>query len=93
VLAALYVDRWGGPPPLPELGDRTLSDYLDAALDYCDEAALKVDALPWTEPLLRWPPNSADAEGVRATWRAFVAAGTPAPRALQAFLGTVLPAR
>ncbi len=92
LLAAVWADRWGGSPPVPELSGRSLEDYLEAALDYCDEAALKVDALPWTEPLLE-SPQAADAERVRETWRTFVAAGTPAPRALEAFLATVLPAR
>jgi hypothetical protein len=93
VLAAAYAERWGGPPALPELGGRPLADYLDAALDYCDEAALQVDALPWTEPPLASPLAPGAVEGVRAAWHAFVAAGTPAPRALEAFLATVLPAR
>ncbi|MGQ0548937.1 MAG: hypothetical protein ACT4PY_04635 [Armatimonadota bacterium] len=93
MLAAAHRDRWGALPPLPELGGRELADYLEAAMDYCDEAALKVDALPWTEPLLRASPHAAGAESVRGTWRAFVNAGTPSPRALQGFLETVLPAR
>ncbi len=93
VLAAAYTERWGGPPALPELGGRPLADYLEAALDYCDEAALQVDALPWTEPPLAPSMDSNAAERVRAAWHAFVAAGTPAPRALEAFLATVLPAR
>ncbi|MGH2668058.1 MAG: hypothetical protein ACRDH5_02880, partial [bacterium] len=104
VLAAAYADRWGGLPSLPGLGDRPLRDYLESALDYCDEAALKVDALPWTEPLLGATSTAADADDVRTAWRAFVNAGTPpghppasgypaAGRALEAFLETVLPAR
>jgi len=93
MLAAAHRDRWGALPPLPELGGRELADYIEAAMDFCDEAALKVDALPWTEPLLRASPHAAGAETVRGTWRAFVNAGTPSPRALQGFLETVLPAR
>lgn len=93
VLVAVYQDRWSGLPSIPELDGRVLTDYMEAVLDYCDEAALNVDALPWTEPLLRSSPRAADAEQIRASWRAFVAAGTPSPRALQSFLTTVLPAR
>ena len=93
VLAAAHRDRWGDLPPAPELNGRSLADYVETVLDYCDEAALNVDALPWTEPLLRSSPRAADAEEIRASWRTFVAAGTPSPRALEGFLTTVLPAR
>lgn len=93
VLAAAYTERWGTPPVLPELEGRSLRDYLDAALDYCDEAALQVDALSWTEPPLVPSMSAGVVEDVRAAWHAFLAAGTPAPRALEAFLATVLPAR
>lgn len=93
VLVAAHKDRWGDFPPVPELDGRSLADYVDALLDYCDEAALNVDALPWTEPLLRSSPRAADAEAIRTSWRAFVVAGTPSPRTLQDFLTTVLPAQ
>ncbi|HET8678705.1 MAG TPA: hypothetical protein VFM39_01195 [bacterium] len=93
VLTAAHRDRWGDPPSPPELDGRALTEYVEAVLDYCDEAALNVDAVPWTEPLLRSSPHAADAEEIRASWRAFVVAGTPSPRALQGFLTTVLPAR
>jgi hypothetical protein len=91
VLVAAYAERWGTLPPTPELGDRPLDDYLEAALDYCDEAALKIDALPWTEPPLRDLQEATAIDDVRATWRAFANAGIPAPRALRAFLDAVLP--
>jgi hypothetical protein len=90
ILGAAYADRWGLAPDLPELEDRTLGAYLDAVLDYCDEAALQVDTLPWTEPPLKSPMPTAGLEEIRTTWRAFLAAGTPAPRALTAFVRTVL---
>jgi len=92
VLAAAYADRWGTAPVIPELEGRPLNDFLDAALDYCDEAALQVDALPWTEPPLATTAATGDIDDVRATWQTFLAAGTPSPRALDAFLATVLPA-
>ncbi|MDQ7859835.1 MAG: hypothetical protein RB149_13625, partial [Armatimonadota bacterium] len=89
IVGAAFDDRWGRPADLPELNGRGLDDYLAAALDYCDEAALQVDALPWTEPPL---PAAADARGVVASWQAFLAAGRPAPRALAAFLDALLAA-
>jgi hypothetical protein len=87
IVGAAFDDRWGAPADLPELDGRALDDYLAAALDYCDEAALQVDALPWTEPSLA---TSTDAHGVVAAWQAFLAAGLPAPRALAAFLDALL---
>jgi len=90
LLAAAYRDRWGAPPDLPELDGRPLRDYLDAAFDYCDEAALQVDALPWVEPPLASSLGLQTIDGVRAAWKAFLAAGTPAPRALDAFVSVVV---
>jgi hypothetical protein len=90
LLAAAYRDRWGGPPDLPELDGRPLRDYLDAAFDYCDEAALEVDALPWVEPPLDSVVDPQSIDGVRAAWKTFLAAGTPAPRALQAVVDVVV---
>ncbi len=90
LLAAAHADRWGVGPAVPELGGRDLNEYLDGVLDYCDEAALQVDALPWTEPPLASGVPAAEVEEIRITWRAFLAAGTPAPRALAAFVNTML---
>jgi hypothetical protein len=90
ILAASYRERWGALPVLPELAGRPLRDYLDAAFDYCDEAALRVDALPWTEPPLDSAAAPETIEGVRAVWRTFLAAGTPAPRALTALVDAVV---
>jgi hypothetical protein len=89
ILGAAYADRWGINPEVPELEDRALREYLDAVLDYCDEAALQVDALPWTEPPLASQVPAARLDEIRATWHGFLAAGTPAPRALAAFVGTL----
>lgn len=86
LLAAAHTDQWDVPPEIPELGGRALSVYLEAAVDYCDEAALEVEAVPWTEPSLSSSEDAADAGTVWARWTAFVAAGSPAPRALAALL-------
>ena len=90
VLAAAYRDRWGALPDLPELDGRPLRDYLDAAFDYCDEAALQVEALPWTEPPLGPAVDPGAIERVRAAWKTFLAAGTPSPRALEAMVRVVV---
>jgi hypothetical protein len=92
LMGAAFDDRWGRPPDLPELNGRRLDDYLASALDYCDEAALEVEALPWTEPPLA-PPAADHAGEVVAAWEGFVAAGLPAPRALATFLDILLPPR
>jgi len=91
VLAAAYDDRYGEPPAIPELAGRALREFLDTAMDYCDEAALRVDALPWTEPALATLVAERTIDEVRASWLSFLSAGIPAPRALEAFLVTVLP--
>jgi hypothetical protein len=90
VLVAAHADRWGEPPQVVQLIGRDLGAYLDAVLDYCDEAALQVDALPWTEPPLDIDLAAGRVESVRQAWRAFIAAGLPAPRALGAFVETVV---
>lgn len=90
LLGAAYSDRWGALPAVLGLESRTLRDYLDALLDYCDEAALQVDALPWTEPPLAVEVPAARLDEIRDAWRRFLAAGTPAPRALAAFVGAVV---
>jgi hypothetical protein len=91
LLAAVHADRWGDPPAVDELEGRGLAEYLGAVMDYCDEAALKVDALPWTEPPVIVGPDAATIAEIGATWSAFLAAGSPAPRALAAFARAVLP--
>jgi hypothetical protein len=92
ILGVAFDDRWGRPPDLPALDGRDLGHYLSAALDYCDEAALQVEALPWTEPPLvsSGADNAAD---VVTAWQAFLAAGLPAPRALAAFIDALLSPR
>ncbi|MDR7482629.1 MAG: hypothetical protein QN183_04370 [Armatimonadota bacterium] len=90
LLTAAFADRWDRPPPVPELAGRSLRDFLDATLDYCDEAALQVDALPWTEPPLPALLAPETVDRVRGAWRVFVAAPPPATAALDAFVGEVL---
>jgi hypothetical protein len=60
-------------------------------MDYCDEAALQSDATPWMAPPLTSDVPPERAEAIRTTWLAFLAAGLPAPRALDAFVATLLP--
>lgn len=92
ILAAAYADRWSQPPNLPELQGESLEEYLGSVLDYCDEAALQVDALPWVGPEVASAVQDAALGDVALCWRAYIAAGLPAPRALEAFAASVLPA-
>ncbi len=90
VLVEVHVDRWGSSPRLPELAGREASDHLAALFDYADEAAMDVDARPWTEPrLVETVAASAPVSAAREAWRAFIKAGLPAPRALAAFIDTL----
>lgn len=91
ILAGAYRERWGAPPDLPELDGRPLRDYLDAAFDYCDEAALQVDALPWTEPPLGASVSPESVDGARAAWKDFLAQSPQTPRALDTLLAVLLP--
>jgi hypothetical protein len=91
ILAAVSADRWGTFPSVPELGGRGLEPYLAAAMDYCDEAALEVDALPWTEPPVPSNLPEETLREIRDAWHEFMAAGLPAPRALESFLVTIIP--
>ncbi|OFX30028.1 MAG: hypothetical protein A2Z07_13045 [Armatimonadetes bacterium RBG_16_67_12] len=91
ILAAAFADRWGEPPLVPALGGRSLAAYLASALDYCDEASLQVDALPWTEPPLASSLADGTLELIGGRWQAFLDAGLPAPRALSAFVAAVAP--
>jgi hypothetical protein len=92
ILAAAFADRWGDPPVISALGDRSLAAYLAAALDYCDEASLQVDALPWTEPPVASALSDDAAAVITARWQAFLDAGLPAPKALGAFVTAVVSA-
>lgn len=94
ILDAAFTDRWGAPPDLPEMDGRPVRAFLEDVLEYCDEAALQVDALPWTRPPCRSPRPAdrpaEDLDAVWAAWRAFVTAGSPSPRAQAALVGTIL---
>ncbi len=91
ILVAAYQDRAGAPLTIPTLQDRSLETYLDTCLDYCDELALKVDPLPWTEPPLELPPQAVTSEDVRGAWGTFAQTEPPAVEARDAFLTALVP--
>jgi len=88
-LVAVYEDRSGRV--WPDLDGRSLHAFLDAALDHCDELALRVEVTPWEEPALGLAADPEAVTHLRHTWQRYVDAPQPAPAALQAFLGVVLP--
>ncbi len=88
-LVAVYENR-SGRDIWPDLDGRSLHVFLDAALDHCDELALRVDSTPWEEPPLGLPADP-ETSAVRGAWQRYVDAPQPAPAALEAFLGAVLP--
>jgi hypothetical protein len=87
ILVEVHRDQSGSALRLPELGGRAISDHLAALMDYADEAAMDVDAQPWTEPLLiATETGSVPVVAARQAWYAFIDAGLPAPRALAVFV-------
>jgi hypothetical protein len=87
ILVEVHRDQSGSPPGLPELAGREASGQLAALFDYADEAAMEVDAPPWSEPRLIGAEASLEqVVAAREAWHAFIRAGLPAPRALAAFV-------
>ncbi len=95
-LLAVSEDQAGQEAPLLPPGadpDRVrLHAFLDAVLNYCDDLALQVEVLPWTEPSLglAGPPPGA-VETLRGAWQRYVETAPPAPSALDAFMRLTLP--
>lgn len=74
-------------PPVGPAGDPDqVHAFLDAVLDYCDELALQVEVLPWTE----LPLGLTASVSVREPWQRYVETPPPAPSALEAFLRAAL---
>ncbi len=90
-LLATYRDRRGEAVSEVGTGPRNLDEYLDTCLDYCDELALKVDAIPWSEPPLDLSISVETREALRRTWMTFCETEAPALDARETFLTALLP--
>lgn len=90
VLLAAHEDRTGAPfagadgPPADPV------EFLDACLDYCDELALQVEVMPWTEPPLGLPLDPGGADELHTAWKTFVDTEPPAVAARTAFVDVLL---
>ncbi|HEV8339402.1 MAG TPA: hypothetical protein VGR25_07065 [bacterium] len=87
-LLAVSQDQRSGALPLsgPAADPERVHAFLDAVLDYCDELALEVEVLPWTEP----PLGLEVGVSVREPWQRYVETPSPAPSALEAFIQATL---
>ncbi len=88
-LLAAFRDRGGELLSVPKVDN--LDHYLDACLDHCDELALQVDPVSWTEPPLGLPIAVEDSAELRRAWTAFCETESPALEARETFLATLLP--
>lgn len=89
VLIAGYRDRSGLPWDAGEVDDEAVDAYLDACLDYCDQLALEVDVIPWTEPSLKLSVQPEKSHQTRLAWKAFCETPSPALEARQAFVNSL----
>lgn len=87
VLLAAAEDR--GDPPPAELPMPVADEYLDACLDYCDDLALQVEIVPWTEPTLDLGVPPERTREVRERWLQYCEVDPPAVDARTAFLAAV----
>jgi hypothetical protein len=90
ILIAAYEDRSGHQFAAGEVTGKAATAYLEACLDFCDEMALEVDAVPWTEPALHLGLDASLCEQTRAAWKTFSETPAPALDARTAFVNAVL---
>ncbi len=90
VLIAAYEDRSGRLFTAGSAGGAGAAAYLDACLDLCDQLALEVDVVPWSEPGLDLGIDAAVGDLIRQTWRTFSDTPSPAPTARKTFVDAVL---
>ena len=90
VLIAAYEDGTGNRFAPGSLHGGAAVAYLETCLDFCDQLALDVDTVPWTEPGLRLDVDPSLRDQTRAVWKAFSETPSPALAARKAFVDTVL---
>src|SRR5206468_3447828 len=90
VLIAAYEDGTGNRFAPGSLHGGAAVAYLETCLDFCDQLALDVDTVPWTEPGLRLDADPSLRDQTRAAWKAFSETPSPALAARKAFVDTLL---
>jgi len=90
VLIAAFEDGTGSRFAPGSLHGGAAVAYLETCLDFCDQLALDVDVVPWTEPGLRLDVDPSLRDQTRAAWKAFSETPSPALAARKAFVETVL---
>ncbi|OLC32534.1 MAG: hypothetical protein AUH31_00520 [Armatimonadetes bacterium 13_1_40CM_64_14] len=90
VLIAAFEDRAGQKFSAgPVDGARAIA-YLEACLDFCDQLALEVNVAPWTEPALHLDIAPALRDRIWDAWKAYADIPSPALKARQDLVDTVL---
>lgn len=90
VLIAAYEDRSKAPLVIRTADGSRADGYLDSCLDSCDQLALEVDVVPWTEaPLAIEMPAGRSGE-IRRAWKTFCETGSPALEARKAFVDVLI---
>lgn len=92
VLIAAYEDGAGSQFAAGALRGDAATAFLETCLDFCDQLALDVDVVPWTEPGLRLQVDASLRDQARAAWKTFSETPSPALTARNAFVDTVLTA-
>jgi hypothetical protein len=64
--------------------------YLEACLDFCDQLALDVDTVPWTEPALHLDIALALRDRIWNAWKTYSDTPSPALTARETFVEMVL---
>lgn len=90
VLIAAYEDGAGRRFAVRSLQGDAATAYLEACLDFCDQLALDVDVVPWTEPGLRLGVDPSLRDQTRTAWKTFSETPSPALEARKAFVDAVL---
>lgn len=90
VLIAAFEDRSGRAFAAGSAEGARAVPYLDACLDFCDQLALDVDVVPWTEPALSLDVAPSRRDAIRDTWKTYADTLSPAVEARQAFVQAVV---
>lgn len=90
VLIAAYEDRSGRGFTAGSADGAAAAAYLDACLDLCDQLALEVDVVSWSEPGLDLDVDPALRDRIRAAWKSFSETPSPALDERRAFVDAVL---